>query len=688
MHRFRLTGLSALIVGVGCYASATASWGAEAFQLKDVFELEWATDPQVSPDGSRIAYVRNFMDAKTDRRRANIWVVSRDGANHFPITSGTDNNSSPRWSPDGRAIFFVSSSGVSSSGGDSQIHAYWFEASRSAQLTRLAETPSGLTVSPQGDRLAFSMFTPAKRKPFIELPEKPPGAEWADDAKMIEKLRYRADGGGYLRDGFHHLYVIPVDGGTPRQVTAGDFHHQGAPSWTPAGDYLVFSANRRPDADYDPLNSDVYDVELASGEIRQLTKRHGGDDAPVVSPDGKWIAYVGFDDEKLSYHPEQLYLMKRDGTESRLLLQDFDRSVGQVAWVGGSAGPMFMFDDKGHTKIAVADMKGGWRKIADDVGGVSLGRPYSSGSYSAAENGIVAFTQTTPQRPADVAVALQPSGGVERITDLNGDLLAARALGAVEEIWLESQYDKLPIQAWIVKPPNFDPRRRYPLILEIHGGPYANYGSRFAAEMQLYAAAGYVVVYANPRGSTGYGRDFALEIHHNYPGRDYDDLMSAVDEVISRKYIDPQRLFVTGGSGGGVLTSWVVGKTNRFRAAVSAKPVINWYSFALTSDAYPYFSQYWFAKKPWEDPESYLRRSPLSLVGNVKTPTMVLTGEQDFRTPISESEQFYQALKLRKIDAALVRIPGASHAIASRPTQLMAKVAYILKWFEKHGRSD
>jgi len=257
-------------------------------------------------------------------------------------------------------------------------------------------------------------------------------------------------------------------------------------------------------------------------------------------------------------------------------------------------------------------------------------------------------------------------------------------LAEIEELWLESSLDGRALQGWIAKPAGLDPGKKYPMILEIHGGPFANYGDRFSAEVQLYAAAGYVVFYMNPRGSTSYGEEFGNLIHHSYPGKDFDDLMSGVDAVIARGYVDPEQLYVTGGSGGGVLTAWIVGHTGRFRAAVSAKPVINWYSFVLTADRYYVFYKYWFSAMPWEDPDQYLKRSPLSYVGNVTTPTMLLTGEVDYRTPMSESEQFYQALKLCRVDTALVRFPGASHGIARRPSQLIAKVAHILGWFERY----
>jgi dipeptidyl aminopeptidase/acylaminoacyl peptidase len=240
------------------------------------------------------------------------------------------------------------------------------------------------------------------------------------------------------------------------------------------------------------------------------------------------------------------------------------------------------------------------------------------------------------------------------------------------------------VQSWLIRPPGYDAAKQYPLVLEIHGGPFANYGPRFAAELQLYAAAGYNVLFSNPRGSTGYGEEFGNLIHHAYPGRDFDDLMGAVDAAIARGGVDGDRLFVTGGSGGGVLTAWIVGTTDRFRAAAVQKPVINWASFVLTADLPNFFYKYWFSAPPWDDYPSYWMRSPLSRVGNVKTPTMVVTGEQDFRTPIPESEQFYQALRIRGIDTLLVRVPGVGHSLDVHPSQLNARIAYILAWFAKH----
>jgi len=290
----------------------------------------------------------------------------------------------------------------------------------------------------------------------------------------------------------------------------------------------------------------------------------------------------------------------------------------------------------------------------------------------------------TAYNPADLATGYK--GSKRRLTNLNKDLFDYKKLGVVEEIWYESSYDNKMIQGWIVKPPNFDETKKYPLILEIHGGPHTNYGFHFSSEVQLFASKGYIVLYTNPRGSTSYGKEFANLIHHNYPSQDYDDLMSGVDNVIEKGYIDEDNLFVTGGSGGGVLTSWIVGKTDRFKAAVVSKPVINWYSFVLYADNIGYFYKYWFNDFPWNDPESYLKRSPISYVGNVKTPTMILTGEKDYRTPMAESEQFYAGLKLNKVETMLVRIPNANHGIASKPSNLIAKVNAIVSWFEKYKK--
>ena len=662
-------------------AAAASDPLSRKLELADVFGIEYATDPQISPDGARIVYERNFMDALKDRRRSNLWIVGADGSGHRPLTTGSENDGSPRWSPDGQRLAFVSGRD-----GSSQIYVRFMDTGQTARLTQLTEGPGGLAWSPEGKWIAFSMLVPEDAPPLATLPRAPEGAEWAPPVKVIDQLVYRSDGAGYLKRGFLHLFVIPSEGGTPRQLTSGRFHHGGRISWSPDSKSILLSANRNADWEYEPLETDVYEVNLADAGIKRLTSRNGPDAAPVVSPDGKLVAYVGFDDRYQFYQVTRLHVMNRDGSAARVVTTGLDRDVSGHVFRADGRGLLIQYDDQGNTKVAHVTLDGELRILAGDVGGGSLDRPYSGGSFSPAANGSFAFTVSRPDHPGEVAVS-EGAGSPRRLTNLNEDLFGHKELGAVEEIRYDSSHDKRKIHGWIVKPPGFDPEKKYPLIVEIHGGPVANYGDRFGADPQLYAAAGYVVLYTNPRGSDSYGEEFGNLIHHDYPGDDYFDLMSGVDAVLARGYVDAENLFVTGGSGGGVLTAWLVGRTDRFRAAVSAKPVINWYSFVLTADQNYFFAKYWFPGFPWDHADHYLKRSPLSLVGNVTTPTMLITGEEDYRTPISEAEQYYQALKFRKIPTALVRVPGAPHDIAHRPSQLVAKAASILAWFERHKKT-
>ncbi len=644
----------------------------------DVFELELASDVQISPDGRRVAFVRTSFDVMTDRARGNLWVVDSAGGNARPLRLDRQSCGSPRWSPDGTRLAYLASEGE-----HTQLHVRWMDTGQTALITNLTEAPGDLAWSPDGRWIAFTAFVPKEKEPLAKPPSPPKGADWAPPVTVIDTVVYRVDGAGYLESGYTHLFLVSAEGGTPRQLTRGEFNDEGPLSFTPDGKTLAFSANRNPDWEYDFLESEVWTVSVLGGEPTRLTTRKGPDASPVVSPDGKRIAYLGFDDREQGYQVTQLYVMDRDGRNPRALTASLDRDVVDPQWSSDGGSLTFAFDDRGVRKIGRATLDGRVASVVSGLGGTDLGRPYTSGSYSLARDGRVAFTLGTPWRPADVAVA-SGRGEPLQLTHLNDDLLGAKTLGAVQPLRWKSSHDGREIEGWLVTPPGFDPTKKYPLLLEIHGGPFAAYGPNWTAEIQLYAAAGYVVLYANPRGSTSYGEEFGNLIHHAYPGYDYDDLMSGVDAAIAHGSVDPDQLYVTGGSGGGVLTAWIVGKTHRFRAAAVAKPVINWTSFALTSDFTSFFERYWFASPPWQDAQEYWRRSPLSLVGNVTTPTLLLTGEQDYRTPISESEQFYQALKLRKVDTALVRVPGASHELVDRPSHLIAKVENILGWFEKH----
>jgi dipeptidyl aminopeptidase/acylaminoacyl peptidase len=662
-------------------ASAFADDHLDTFLNTDVFELEIAADPQISPDGSQVVYVRNANDIMSDSTRANIWIVDADGSNHRPLLSGADSYSSPRWAPDGSRLAYVSSA----EGRGPELYVRWMDTGQTALLSNLENSPRGLSWSPDGKRIAFSALVKGEGMTLATPPAKPEGANWAPGVTVTDQLNYRSDGRGYLDVGYTHVFVLPADGGTPRQVTSGEYNHSGSLSWSPDGEEIVVSANRNEDWQYRQQNSDLWSVNLTSGEMSQLTSRDGPDFAPAFSPDGSRIAYLGYDDERMGYHNTQVNILDVNSGEVSVLTDDLDRSVVSVNWSGSSSQLLISYDDFGKRNLASLDMEGNVSPLLSDMGSVGISRPYTSGSYSVADNGAYAYSAGDAQRPADVAIGR--GGSSTKLTDLNADLLDHKTLGKVREISWRSSVGDHDVYGWLVTPPDFDADEDYPLLLEIHGGPFTAYGPYFSTEVQLYAAAGYVVLYTNPRGSTSYGYEFANEIHHNYPSQDYDDLISGVDAVIDMGFIDEDQLFVTGGSGGGVLTAWIVGNTDRFAAAAVAKPVINWISHALYSDIPEGVTRYWFENMPWEDFDTYWQRSPLSLVGNVTTPTLLLTGEADHRTPIAESEQYYQALKLQQVDTAMVRVPEASHGIAGRPSHQIAKVDNILAWFARY-RSD
>jgi len=677
----RLAALATVMVlATAGAASAQAPDGpSRIFGARDLFGLQMASDPQMRPDGGAAAYVRLANDIMTDRARRSIWLVDTATGAQTPLIADEAANMSPRWSPDGSRLAYVSA------GPDgAQLYVRWIATGRSAKVAALEQAPNDIAWSPDGKTLAFTMLTLDEGRPLAPSIRRPEGAKWAEPLKVIDRITYRADGEGFLKPGYRHVFAVSADGGQPRQLTFGKFDHAGPIDFSRDGKSVLFSTNRAETWERDPQESEVYAVTLADGALTRLTNRVGPDGAPAVSPDGSKIAYVGFDDaRRRGYENQRLYVMDRDGRNSRVLTGALDRSVGAPQWAADGRSLYVMYDDEGTSKVARVTLDGRIETVVSGLGGGGLDRPYTGGAFSVGRNGVMAFTDASPARPSDLAI--WRGGKTQRVTDLNADLFAAKTLARVEALPVTSSYDKKPIGAWIALPPNFDPAKKYPLILEIHGGPFAAYGPSFSTDVQLYAAAGYIVVYSNPRGSTSYGEAFANEIDRNYPSHDYDDLMSVVDAAIAKGSVDEKRLYVTGGSGGGALTAWIVGKTDRFRAAATQKPVINWTSQVLTTDGYTFMASYWFGKMPWEDPQGYWARSPLSLVGNVKTPTLVVVGEQDDRTPPSEADQYFAALQLRGVPTALVRVPGASHGgIAARPSQSAGKAGAILAWFDRY----
>ncbi|WP_296721221.1 S9 family peptidase [Erythrobacter sp.] len=678
---FALAPVSASAQSQGAATSASVPAGPERrFTAQDLFHLSAAADPQISPDGSRIAYVRRSHDIMADRARSSIWLIDTSTGEEMPLAGGADGDAfAPRWSPDGTRLAYVSTRS-----GGAQLWVKWLKGGEAVRLTGLPQSPSNITWSPDGNMIAYTMLVANEGLKLGSPPSgKPEGAEWAEPLEVYDLITYRADGAGYLKPGFEKIFTIPATGGAPRQLTFGDYHDGGPLAFSRDASRLYFSANRQPDWQTDPVESEVHALDIASGNITALTSRDGPDHSPQVSPDGRLIAFLGFDDAGRAYEDDDLYVMAPDGTGRRNLTESWGFSPTGITWDADGKAIYAQYDVSGEVRVARISLDGSIRDVVDGVTGGGLDRPYTGGSFSVAANDAIAFTGGEPTFPAEVR--LKDAGKARTLTSLNASLRSVKTMGAVRKITAQSSHDGLEIEGWLTLPPGYVEGTRVPLILEIHGGPFAAYGPHFATDNQLYAAAGYAVLSANPRGSTSYGEDFANRIDKAYPGNDYDDLISIVDAAIAQGVADPDALFVTGGSGGGVLTSWIVGKTNRFKAAVTQKPVINWTTQVLTADNAAFFGRYWLGMQPWENPEFYWQQSPLSLVGNVETPTLVVVGAEDYRTPVSESEQYYTALRLRGVPTALVKVPGASHgSIAARPSQSAAKAAAILAWFEKY----
>lgn len=693
---------------LGIVLAALVAMAAPSAQQKrliteqDILKFVWIADPQMSPDGTHVAFVRVVANDKSDDYDYNLWLVPADGsAAPRQLTSGT-RDQSPRWAPDGSKLAFVRAAG-----GPAQIFVMALNGGEAQPVTDLARGAGGPIWSPDGKRIAFASAMKAEDA----APKVPgPTTERKSDVRVITEAQYRNNGGGWAeQDRPSHIWVtsLPANGAIARatQVTTGKYS-ESAQAWSNDGARLYFTSTRIDESYYQQSKAELFSVSAAGGDIAKVASINGAIGSVKPSPDGKRLAFVAAENgtPERSYSQPDLWVANADGSgapKNLTTTYDFDISGGiggdQGAPRGGrAAGPQWAADGK---SILIGSGEQGDGVVVRVDATTGLVAPVIKGKqtvqqYSVAADGKSAVVLISNQTEIGdlYAVDLSASSPTpKRITRVNAELFSQLTLSTPEEVWWTS-FDGKKIQGWVMLPPNFDASKKYPFILQIHGGPHSAYGNVFTHEFHTMAARGYVVLFPNPRGSSNYGQDFGNIIQFHYPGDDYKDLMAGVDEISRRPYIDVNRLGVTGGSGGGLLTNWTVTQTTRFKAAVAQRDIADWAGFWYTAD-FTQFTPSWFRKAPWEDPQDYAARSPITHVANVKTPMMFVLGDDDLRTPPSDGgEMMFRALKYLKIPTVMVRFPGETHELSrsGRPSHRIERLNHITGWMDKWlmGKSD
>ena len=679
-----------------------------AITEKDIFAFTWIGDAQVSPDGSQVAYVQVTVNAKQDGYDTAIYLVPTSGTSSPRRLTSGPSDSSPRWSPDGKTLCFTRTpiaAAPPAAGAPPPSPQLWLLSFSGGDPWPITSQPRGASApvwSPDGKRIVFSSsanpddLAKAKAKPGER------STEHESDVRVVTRAQYRNNGGGFA-DPKHpgHLWVIDVSSGPeqtnkPLQLTSGPYS-EGSPIWSPDNAKIYFTSVRVPEPYYEILPTDIYSVPASGGEMTKLLTADASAGGFSLSADGNKFAFRGsLNKPVLSYRQSDLWTVDaapNAASKNLTLSMDFDIGSG----VGGdqraprgAAGSRPLWSKDGASIIELVGKQGRANlERFDAVTGKAT--PVTSGDqdvqdWSASRDGsklVVLISTSTNIGDLYLVDPFNSTTAPKRLTDVNGKLFSQLNITAPEEFWYTS-FDGKKIQTWVQKPPDFDPKKKYPLILNIHGGPHAAYGFTFDHEFQWMAAKGYIVLYPNPRGSTTYGQDFGNIIQYHYPGDDYKDLMAGVDEMIKRGSVDPKRLGVTGGSGGGILTNWIVTRTDRFAAAVAQRSIADWYGFWFTTD-FTLFQPSWFKGAPWQDPVDFAARSPITNVDRVKTPLMLIEGDADLRTPPADGgEMMFRALKFMKKPTVMVRFPGESHELSrsGNPWHRVERLQHIVNWFD------
>ena len=657
----------------------------------DIYHISLISDAQMSPDGRQVAYIRTTLDKDKDDYRSSVYVVDVTGGQPRRFTAADAKDTFVRWSPAGDRLAFLSNRS-----GKNQIWTISASGGEAARLTDLPEAVSYLAWSPDGATIAFvSKLEPSQLEQRDGEPEGDSAGEAKSDVVHITRMRYRSDGTpGFLDNKRTHLWCVSVGGGAPWQVTTGDFD-DARPCWSPTGQELVFSSNRTAEREYNTV-SEIWAAHLRGGEARPIA---AGDSAhfslPAWSPDGSAIALAGNEDPVGGGSTNaNVWIAAAAGDERRNLTRAFDRSVGEsfagdtsansnpgLVWSPDGQWVYFQVSDSGSVHVYRVAAAGGDVDLV--IGGARRVQDFSL----SADGSRLAYVAGEALNPCDVYTCNADGSDERRLTAANREFLESVALSRPEEFRVRTYgEDGAEIQCWVMKPVGFQPGQKYPLVLEIHGGPHSMYGNGYFNEFQLLAARGYVVLFTNPHGSQGYGEQFTKYTRAAWGEKDLPDLMAALDHVIAQGYVDANRLGVTGGSYGGFMTNWVIGHTDRFKAAVTQRCLSNLYSFYGTSDIGFHFGEYEIGAIPWEDGETYVRLSPITYVRDMKTPLLIIHSEQDYRCPIEQGEQLFVALKKLGQEVEMVRFPNESHGLSrgGKPKHRVERLQHLIGWFDRH----
>jgi dipeptidyl aminopeptidase/acylaminoacyl peptidase len=640
---------------------------------QDITRIVWVSDPRISPDGARVAFVATTLSEEKDEYLSQIWMVDTTGGAPRRFTAGPKRDTEPRWSPDGLRLAFVSEREAKKKG---QLYVMPADGGEPTRLTDLKAGVSNPVWSPDGTRLCF-----VSRVGGWEEPESDEEKQKSKPARVITTLKYKLNAEGFTYDRRPHLFVVAAEGGTPRQITDGDFA-DADPAWSPDGRLIAFTSARHEDRDHDDA-SDIWLVDAEGGPARRMTDSAGPAGLASFSPDGRTLAYLGRRQVNDIGGNMRVFAISVEGGAPVCLTSAFDRSCGPLAvrpfWSPDGLAVTFASEDQGALSLFRVETSGhAWPERVIGGDRVITG-------FAAALDGQLTFAATDAVTPAEVFIAGADGSGERQLTDLNGPWRAEVALSRPERFrFTRAGFE---IDGWVMKPPGSAPEAMHPALLNIHGGPHAQYGHGFFDEFQVYAGAGYAVIYTNPRGSQGYGEAFTRAVIRDWGGGDYADVMAALDEALRRHdVIDGDRLGVMGGSYGGFLTSWIVGHSGRFKAACSERAVNDQWGMFGTSDIGHLFNVIELGVPPWEDASTYLDQSPVSYARDVTTPLLIIHSEDDLRCPMGQAEQLFAALKKLRKDVAFVRFPDENHELSrsGKPRHRLARFQFILDWFAKY----